>query len=74
MTNAIVTIYTDVIKVPSIFMNFKVVCCTIWEKKVIVLCDTAGGVKNWGVYTRKSKTVLKAKGFYSHLLVTKLSK
>lgn len=60
MTNAIVTIHTDVTKVQVCLWILKWYF-VLFEEKVIVLCDMAGSVKNVGVCMRKSKTVLKVK-------------
>lgn len=43
------------------FLNFKVVLCTIWGK-VTVLCEMEGSVENLDVSMKKSKTALKGKG------------
>ena len=43
------------------FLNFKVVLCTIWEK-VSVLCEMEESVENLHVSMKKSKMVLKSKG------------
>ena len=43
------------------FLNFKVVLCTIWEK-VSVLCEMEESVENLDVSMKKSKMVLKDKG------------
>ena len=43
------------------FLNFKVVLCTIWEK-VSVLCEMEESVENLDVSMKKSKMVLKGKG------------
>ena len=45
----------------SMFLNFKVVLCTIWEK-VTVLCEMEESVENLDVSMKKSKMVLKGKG------------
>ena len=45
------------------FLNFRVVLCTIWEK-VTVLCEMKGSIENLNVSMKKGKTVLKGEGNY----------